>query len=60
MWFGLVKSASFGIIISLVGCYQGLTAGRGAVGVGKATTEAVVIGAQMVLLLDAFWAVVLL
>ena len=60
LWFGLVKSASFGLLIALVGCYKGLTAGRGAVGVGKATTEAVVIGAMMVLLLDAFWAVVLL
>ena len=40
---GLFKSVIFGIIIALVGSYQGLTTSGGAAGVGKSTTNAVVI-----------------
>ncbi len=40
---GLFKSVIFGIIIALVGSYQGLTTSGGAAGVGKSTTSAVVI-----------------
>lgn len=40
---GLFKSVVFGIIIALVGSYQGLTTTGGAAGVGKSTTSAVVI-----------------
>ncbi len=40
---GLFKSVVFGIIIALVGSYQGLTTSGGAAGVGKSTTSAVVI-----------------
>jgi len=40
---GLFKSVIFGIIIALVGAYQGLTTTGGAAGVGKSTTSAVVI-----------------
>jgi phospholipid/cholesterol/gamma-HCH transport system permease protein len=39
---GLFKSVIFGIIIALVGSYQGLTTSGGAAGVGKSTTSAVV------------------
>lgn len=39
---GLFKSAVFGVIIALVGSYQGLTTTGGAAGVGKSTTNAVV------------------
>ena len=39
---GLLHSVIYGIIISLCGCYEGLTAGRDADAVGKATTSAVV------------------
>jgi len=60
IWFGLVKSMSFGAVIALIGCIKGLAVRRGAEGVGRATTEAVVLSAQMILVLDAFWAVVLL
>lgn len=60
VWFGLVKSASFGLTISLVGCVKGLSADRGAEAVGRVTTEAVVLSAMLILVLDAFWAVVLL
>ena len=60
IWFGLVKSASFGTAIATMGCFQGLHAQGGAEGVGRATTRAVVLGCQAILVLDAFWALVLL
>lgn len=60
VWFGLVKSASFGGAVALMGALSGLRAERGAEGVGKATTRAVVYGCMAILVLDAFWAVVLL
>jgi phospholipid/cholesterol/gamma-HCH transport system permease protein len=56
--YGLVKSASFGAAVSLIGCRAGLTALGGAQGVGRSATRAVVISAVMILVLDAFWAVV--
>lgn len=40
---GLFKSVVFGIVIAIVGSYQGLTTTGGAAGVGKSTTGAVVI-----------------
>jgi len=60
IWFGLVKSASFGGAVALMGCLQGLAATSGAEGVGKSTTRAVVLGCEAILVLDAFWALVLL
>ena len=59
-WFGLFKSATFGATITLVGCIVGLSTRGGAEGVGKSTTQAVVYSAVLLLLLDAFWAVLLL
>jgi phospholipid/cholesterol/gamma-HCH transport system permease protein len=56
--YGLVKSASFGFIVTLVGCMRGLRAEGGAEGVGRAATSAVVTSAVLILVLDAFWAVV--
>lgn len=40
---GLFKAVVFGVIIALVGAYQGLSTRGGAAGVGKSTTGAVVI-----------------
>ena len=56
--YGLVKSASFGLAVTLVGSLRGLTTRGGAEGVGRAATGAVVISAVLILVLDAFWAVV--
>ncbi len=39
---GLFKAVVFGIIIALIGSYQGMTTTGGAAGVGKSTTSAVV------------------
>lgn len=60
VWFGLLKSASFGLAVALMGCLRGLDAKGGALGVGESTTRAVVLGCEAILVLDAFWALVLL
>jgi phospholipid/cholesterol/gamma-HCH transport system permease protein len=39
---GLVKGGVFGLLISMIACYEGLTVTGGAVGVGRATTATVV------------------
>jgi phospholipid/cholesterol/gamma-HCH transport system permease protein len=39
---GLIKPLLFGMIISLVGCFYGLRTTGGTQGVGRATTQAVV------------------
>ena len=56
--YGLVKAASFGTAVTWIGCMQGLAARGGAQGVGRAATQAVVYSAVMILVLDAFWAVI--
>ena len=55
--YGLVKSASFGAAVSLIGCHAGLNTQGGAQGVGRGATRAVVLSAIMILVLDAFWAI---
>jgi phospholipid/cholesterol/gamma-HCH transport system permease protein len=60
VWFGLLKSASFGFAVALIGCRHGLATHGGAEGVGRETTRAVAEGCMAILVLDAFWAVVLL
>ena len=55
--YGLVKSASFGFAVTLIGSRRGLRTEGGAVGVGRAATSAVVFSAVMILVPDAFWAV---
>ncbi len=39
---GLVKAGVFGVLISMIACYEGLTVSGGAEGVGRATTSTVV------------------
>jgi len=58
--FGLIKSASFGFVITMIGCFLGLNTRGGAEGVGDATTRTVVYSAEMILVLDAYWALTLL
>ena len=47
---GIVKSIFFGLILTLVGCYKGYNTSGGAEGVGRATTEAVVISSVCILI----------
>ena len=51
---GLIKAACFGLILTVVGCYKGFTAAGGAEGVGRATTEAVVLASITILVSDYF------
>ncbi|MDQ5988263.1 MAG: ABC transporter permease [Syntrophus sp. SKADARSKE-3] len=51
---GLVKAACFGLILSVVGCYKGFNTTGGAEGVGRATTEAVVLSSITILISDYF------
>jgi phospholipid/cholesterol/gamma-HCH transport system permease protein len=46
---GLIKAAVFGFIITLMGCYHGFHSKGGAQGVGRATTNAVVSSAILIL-----------
>ena len=46
---GLVKAAVFGFIVALMGSYHGFNSGRGAQGVGAATTMAVVTASILIL-----------
>ena len=46
---GLIKSAVFGFIIAVMGCYHGFNSKGGAQGVGRATTNAVVSAAILIL-----------
>jgi phospholipid/cholesterol/gamma-HCH transport system permease protein len=46
---GLIKAAVFGFIITIMGCYHGFNSKGGAQGVGRATTNAVVSAAILIL-----------
>jgi len=54
MSFGMQKAAMFGLVMSLMGCFQGIRAKGGAKGVGQATTMAVVATYVLILVLDFF------
>ena len=45
----LTKAAVFGFLLALMGCYNGFHSGRGAQGVGEATTNAVVSASILIL-----------
>ena len=56
---GLIKATVFGLIVGTLSCYKGFYAGGGAVGVGLATTRAVVYSSIIVLVGDYFLTVML-
>lgn len=47
---GLIKAGVFGFIVAMMGCYHGFNSGRGAQGVGTATTYAVVSASILILI----------
>jgi phospholipid/cholesterol/gamma-HCH transport system permease protein len=57
---GILKSISFGLIISWVCCYKGYHTRMSAEGLGTATTEAVVLTSVLILIWDYFLTSVLL
>ncbi len=52
--FGMTKGIAFGFLIVLVACHQGLGVRGGAVGVGRATNAAVVLGSLAILISNFF------
>jgi phospholipid/cholesterol/gamma-HCH transport system permease protein len=51
---GLIKPFFFAVVISMVGCYFGLHTTGGTEGVGRSTTQAVVVASVLILVLDFF------
>ena len=52
---GMIKAASFGVVIALVGAYHGFKVRGGAEDVGKRTTKSVMASNLFVIMLDAFF-----
>ena len=52
---GIAKSFVFGILVTSVGCIRGLQTSGGAIGVGAATTRAVVSGIVLIALCDSLF-----
>jgi phospholipid/cholesterol/gamma-HCH transport system permease protein len=51
---GLVKSLCFGLVVTWICTYKGYYPGRGAKGVARSTTSAVVTSSVLILILDYF------
>ena len=51
---GFSKAVVFGFILATVGCYKGLTVRGGTQGVGRATTQSVVISSVLIIVADTF------
>jgi phospholipid/cholesterol/gamma-HCH transport system permease protein len=51
---GFTKSVVYGFILATVGCYQGVNVRGGTQGVGRATTQAVVVSSVMIIVADTF------
>ena len=52
IFFGIIKSVFFGLILTLVACYQGFYTVGGAAGVGRAATVSVVLASVLILITD--------
>lgn len=59
LW-GMAKAAIFGFVLASVGCWKGMYVRGGAQGVGRATTEAVVVASVSILVLDYFFTDILM
>jgi phospholipid/cholesterol/gamma-HCH transport system permease protein len=54
---GLIKAPVFGLVIAIMGCFQGMQVAGNAEAVGQRTTQAVVESIFLVIVMDAFFAV---
>jgi phospholipid/cholesterol/gamma-HCH transport system permease protein len=54
VFMGLAKPIVFGFLIATIGCYYGLSTKGGTQGVGRSTTEAVVISMILIIGVDVF------
>ncbi|MDQ2070035.1 MlaE family ABC transporter permease [Natronospira bacteriovora] len=57
LWLGLAKAPVFAAVIAIIGCRQGLRVQRGAEGVGRATTTAVVQAIFAVIVINAAFSI---
>ena len=53
-WMGLIKPFALGFVIATIGCHVGLRTKGGTQGVGRATTNAVVVASVAVIAVDFF------
>jgi len=60
LWYSGIKAVFFAVAITSIPCYIGFNTQQGAEGVGRATTQAVVVTSVTILLLDVVLAQVLL
>ena len=56
---GITKAVFFGMTISIISCYKGMKATKGAKGVGQATTKAVVTSLIAVFIINYFLSIIL-
>lgn len=50
----MIKGLCFGLLIVIISCHQGLRASNGAVGVGRGTTDAMVLSSLAILIFNLF------
>ena len=60
IWGSIVKTTVFGLIIGVVCCYKGISAKGGAIGVGRAVNQAVVIAFAMIWVVNVVFTNILL
>jgi phospholipid/cholesterol/gamma-HCH transport system permease protein len=56
-WVGMIKAPVFGLLIGLIGCFEGLKVEGSAESVGQRTTQSVVEGIFVVIVADAFFSI---
>jgi len=57
LWLAMSKSAVFGVLIALIGCYYGMKVKPNTESLGRGTTSSVVASITVVILVDALFAV---
>ncbi|MFM9925666.1 ABC transporter permease [Variovorax sp. H27-G14] len=57
LWLAMAKSAVFGVLIALIGCYFGMKVKPNTESLGRGTTQSVVTSITAVILVDALFAV---
>ena len=60
IWSGIIKATVFGLVLALISCYKGFYATGGSKGVGRATTEAVVLSSVSIFIIDYILTLLLL
>jgi phospholipid/cholesterol/gamma-HCH transport system permease protein len=55
---GLIKSAVYGVLIAIAGCYRGIQCGKSSAAVGEAATSAVVTSIVWIVVASAILTVI--